>query len=465
MHQSIAVLKSPEFINLTSSDISPFVAECQIKVLYLGENRNRSYISREAAEKMSKTLRGSPIAGYYKEENEDFRDHGEEITLDGDGVHFNKKTKPYGFIPPDAKVWFQDYEDTDENQGKVYTRTYLVTTGYIWLKQFPECEKIFENNGKGQSMELDEETLNGVWSNDINPYVDFFIINDAIFTQLCILGDDVEPCFEGASITPIEKENVKEPNFVCSLFTMMKDFQFALEGGNTTMNDNNPVTVPTEGSVPAPVTEEPAVSAENNNTTPTPENSEDNSSTTIEDKNQGEIEDSSSTFAKDKKKTCKNEKNEEDEDEDKDDNEDDDDDDKKEPTEHKCGDKKKKYELLEEKYNELENKYNLLKADYDALAAYKNEVESSKKEELLKSFSLVLSEEEMEQFKDVSKFSLDELESKLSILESRHRRASTKEQPKESTVTPSVTFNLDSEGQADIPDFVKALNAMKQKMN
>ena len=71
----------------------------------------------------------------------------------------------------------------------------------------------------------------------------------------------------------------------------------------------------------------------------------------------------------------------------------------------------------------------------------------------------------MEQFKDVSKFSLDELESKLSILESRHRRASTKEQPKESTVTPSVTFNLDSEGQADIPDFVKALNAMKQKMN
>ena len=78
---------------------------------------------------------------------------------------------------------------------------------------------------------------------------------------------------------------------------------------------------------------------------------------------------------------------------------------------------------------------------------------------------IVLSEEEMEQFKDVSKFSLDELESKLSILESRHRRASTKEQPKESTVTPSVTFNLDSEGQADIPDFVKALNAMKQKMN
>lgn len=463
MHQSIAVLKSPEFINLAPSDISPFVAECQIKVLYLGENRNRSYISKETAEKMSKTLRGSPIAGYYKEENEDFRDHGEEIVIDGDGIHFNKKTTPYGFVAPDAKVWFQDYEDTDEAQGKVYVRTYLVTTGYLWLKQFPECEKIFENGGKGQSMELDGETLNGVWSNEINPYVDFFIINDAIFSQLCILGDDVEPCFEGASVTPLTKEYSNEPNFVCSLFTMMKDLQkYTLsEGGQTFMENNNntvvtPETVqpvdPTPSNTPA---ENPQTSGESG--TPAGEKFEDNSSTPIENKTQEGLEgNSSSSFAK----------NEKPEDEDDDDDDDEEDDDKKDPdTDHKCGGKKKKYELLEEKYNELENKFNLLKADYDVLVAYKNEAESAKKEELLKSFSFILSEEEMNQFKDVSKFTLDELESKLSILESRHRRASAKPQDKEATEAPAVTFNLDSKDNASIPDFVKALNAMKQKMN
>jgi hypothetical protein len=44
-------------------------------------------------------------------------------------------------------------------------------------------------------MELDEKSLEGHWSTDINDDIDFFIINDAIFSKLCILGDDVEPCF------------------------------------------------------------------------------------------------------------------------------------------------------------------------------------------------------------------------------------------------------------------------------
>ena len=33
---------------------------------------------------MAKTLRGAPIVGYYKPDKEDFSDHGEEITIDGD---------------------------------------------------------------------------------------------------------------------------------------------------------------------------------------------------------------------------------------------------------------------------------------------------------------------------------------------------------------------------------------------
>lgn len=462
MHQSVAVLKSPEFINLAASDISPFVAECQIKVLYLGENRNRSYISKEQAEKMSKTLRGSPIAGYYKEENEDFRDHGEEVVMDADGIHFNKKTKPYGFVAPDAKVWFQDYEDTDEAQGKVVTRTYMVTTGYLWLKQFPECEKIFECGGKGQSMELDAETLNGVWSNEINPYVDFFIINDATFSQLCILGDDVEPCFEGANVTPIEKAP-QEPTFVCSLFTMMKDLQFALEGGLKTMENENKLdtveTEVTENFTETEATETTEETVADTIETPATENFEDNSSTTTEDETQEEVEGASSDFAKkeEEDKTSDEDKSDEDK---KDDAKEDEEDKKAEDDEAK-----KKYELLQAEYTELENKYNLLKTEYDALAVYKNEAESAQKQELLNSFSLVLSEEDIAKFSDLSQYSLDELESKLSVLESRQRRASAKEQSAE-VQTPAVTFNLEgSPEEANVPDFVKALKAMKEKMN
>ena len=50
-------------------------------------------------------------------------------------------------------------------------------------------------------MELDENTINGDWATNYNTGMEFFIINDAIFSKLCILGEDVEPCFEGSSVT------------------------------------------------------------------------------------------------------------------------------------------------------------------------------------------------------------------------------------------------------------------------
>ena len=81
MHQSIATIDSPEFINLQPLDINPLMSSCDIKVLYVGQNRNHSYITKEVATNMAKTLRGAPIVGYYKEEKGDFADHGEKIII------------------------------------------------------------------------------------------------------------------------------------------------------------------------------------------------------------------------------------------------------------------------------------------------------------------------------------------------------------------------------------------------
>ena len=63
---------------------------------------------------MAKTLRGAPIVGYYKENKEDFSDHGEQIIFDDEGIYFNVLTKPYGFVAPDARVWFQKFNDSDD---------------------------------------------------------------------------------------------------------------------------------------------------------------------------------------------------------------------------------------------------------------------------------------------------------------------------------------------------------------
>ena len=65
-------------------------------------------------------------------------------------------------------------------------------------------------------------------------------MNDAKFSKLCILGSDVEPCFEGASVAGTgEKEPVKlfakddTPEFVRALLKMREQLTYALhnEGG------------------------------------------------------------------------------------------------------------------------------------------------------------------------------------------------------------------------------------------
>ena len=233
MHQSIATIDSPEFINLQPLEINPLMSSCEIKVLYLGENRNHSYITKEVATEMAKTLRGAPIVGYYKEDKEDFRDHGEKVTFDDEGIKFECMTKPYGFVSPDAQVWFQKFEEQDEF-GNQLTREYLMTTGYLWTGQYEEAKLAVEGNGRPQSMELDPETLDGHWSTNNKTGMDFFIINDAIFSKLCILGEDVEPCFEGASVTApeVSKKFSLDDDFRKTLYTMMQDLKFALEGGN-----------------------------------------------------------------------------------------------------------------------------------------------------------------------------------------------------------------------------------------
>ena len=234
-NQSVPVntIDSVEFIDLAESDISPLVSQCTIKVMYLGKNRNGSYIDKSAALQMAKTLRTCPIVGAWRKDIEDFGDHGHVITIEDGEIKFACKTVPYGFVAPDARVWFQKFNDIDDF-GNETEREYMMTTGYLWTGQFPEAQKVIDE-GQNQSMELDEEHLDGHWANDAKSGMDFFIINDAVFSKLCILGDDVEPCFEGASVLGGVDNNYTEgTEFTHTLYTMIKQLQDIIgttEGG------------------------------------------------------------------------------------------------------------------------------------------------------------------------------------------------------------------------------------------
>ena len=82
MHQSVATIDSPEFLNLQPLDINPLMSKCDIKVFYIGANRNNTFISEEVAAEIGKTLRGAPIVGYYRESKEDFTDHINDLDAD-----------------------------------------------------------------------------------------------------------------------------------------------------------------------------------------------------------------------------------------------------------------------------------------------------------------------------------------------------------------------------------------------
>lgn len=84
--------------------------------------------------------------------------------------------------------------------------------------------------------------------------MDFFIINDAIIQKICILGDDVEPCFEGASVTApdVSTKFTLDDNFRHTLYSMMQDLKNALNGGGQQMeNLENTVVVENENTDPA----------------------------------------------------------------------------------------------------------------------------------------------------------------------------------------------------------------------
>ena len=431
MHQSIATIDSPEFINLQPLEINPLMSSCEIKVLYLGENRNHSYITKDVATEMAKTLRGAPIVGYYKEEKDDFADHGERMIFDDEGIKFECLTRPYGFVAPDAKVWFQKFDDVDEF-GNTITREYLMTTGYLWTGQYEECKSVVEG-GKPQSMELDEESLEGHWSTNSKTGMDFFIINDAIFSKLCILGEDVEPCFEGSSITAPEVSKTftkMDDNFKKTLYAMMQDLKFALEGGQKMIIDEaeTKVTesevVETEAEITAEETSiETEATVEEETTLETEESSEnkDTEDQSVLAENDNSIEDQSSQ----ENFTKADDKDEEEESKDandskKDSESEEDDEDK----EYKCGEsgkKEKSYSLLETELAETKAAYADLEQKYQVLVEFKKQIDNEKKDALINSFYMLSDEDKADVIENKSNYSLDEIESKLSVICVRKR--------------------------------------------
>ena len=328
-----------------------------------------------------------------------------------------------------------------------------MTTGYLWSGQFEELKKVI-NEGQPQSMELDEKTLDGHWATDNNLGVEFFIINDAVFSKLCILGDDIEPCFEGSAVTsPKVSENfTMNKEFSQTLFTMMNELKEALQSkGGSRMPEEfaQQAEIVDESAVEAATTEfateevvEEVVAEEAVDYTNADGVADDSS-----DEPEGETE-----FVKD------DDKDDSEDNDDESDGEDDEDDDDK-PTNHSL-----------EEFEAMESELSSLRAEVEELREFKLGIENQQKDALINSYHMLSDEDKADVIEHKSEYSLDEIEAKLAVIYVKKNvdfNSLTGEADddvnfdaapaQEEELDPSLTFSLDDEVSGFVPSMVQAL--------
>ena len=508
MHTSIKLDTPVEFINITP--LNPLISKCQIKVCYVGDepNRNRSIITKETAKQMANSLPGCPIVGFFNEEKNDFEEHNRIIDISNGQFKIKDTTRPYGFVDLGAKVWFQKFLDDGMNE-----REYMMTEGWLWTGQYPECRRILAH-GNNQSMELDEELINAHWSKDGNGDPKFFIINEAIISKLCTLGEANEPCFEGASIGAPTIQFAFEDGFKEQLFSMISELNDYLNKGGEKVFTRYAVEIGdalwtalyshVEGtygieSVCEDGEQKFAVLTDADNKYYRLDFSvaEDGAITfaaeatlleeyTPSEEPQFDAE-AVAEYAKSKKK---------DEEEPKDDEGSDDGDEEKCPkcgkkkSECECEDepdedddkkkkgKKEKYNLEEiQEYVELSSNYAALETNYSAaqaritelegqlaeLITFKKSVEKAEKEKMIASFYMLSDEDKSDVMTNIDTYSLDDIEAKLSILCVRNKVSFNLDDDKNDGTNPTV-FKLDEGMSDDAPAWVKALRSVASEM-
>ena len=159
------------------------LSKARCRIFYKGGNRNGTYITDEFANELISTLHYVPVKGIY--DGNDYTDHGTK----------RSEGQIYGIVPESNNFAWEQHLDEDGVE-----RTYACTDVYLFTALYPEASEAI---GKSQSMELYEPSLSYHFEMfDNQKYV---VFEHGSFLGLQVLGDDVEPCFEGASFFSLQQ--------------------------------------------------------------------------------------------------------------------------------------------------------------------------------------------------------------------------------------------------------------------
>lgn len=181
-----------EFSVVIYGNLEPYnevLSKARCRIFYKYFNRNGTYISDEFAEKLLSTIAYAPVKGIYDNNDSDYTDHGEERNLG----------RIYGIVPENYNLTWEPHLDEDGIE-----RIYACVDVLLYTGLYKEASEIIN---KAQSMELYAPSIKGEFK-----YIEgrkAFVYEDACFLGLQVLGDDVEPCFEGAAFYTLY-QNLKQ---------------------------------------------------------------------------------------------------------------------------------------------------------------------------------------------------------------------------------------------------------------
>lgn len=339
-------------------------------------------------------------------------------------------------------------------------------------------------------MELDENSLDAFWTKDVKGKPQFFIINEAIVSKLCILGEDKEPCFEGSTVAPIQFS--LDDDFKTQFLSMMKTMQEILlnEGGAPVFEnylveqgsalyqamsdyaqDASIFGFYTEGDNKFAVlqngTEYSRVNFEFDDETLNVVDTAEFSVDGLE--RQFEAAPEEPVVEDDKEEEKAEEPAAEAEEPEVEDSESAEPVPAEEPVAATYSlEENPEYVDLNQRYDELVAQYETLKADYEKLVNFKNEIDRKDKQAMIDSFYMLSEEEKSDVVANIDTYTVDDIEAKLSVICVRNKvNFNLDDENKNEETSNPTTYTLGSEDDEDasIPLWVKAVRDTAKTMN
>lgn len=191
-----------------------------MRICYHGKNRNNSDISREAIERAKDTMFNCPVVCNYNIEDNTIGGHDMELAIGSDGIiRIVNLTDAVGVVPSGAKTWWETVDDDGTEHN------YFCTEVILW-KRSPAYQKIINDGITSQSMEI--TVKEGHMDDGV------FMIDDFSFTAFCLLGEDVEPCFESASLQMFDGNHIGH-----QFSLLMQDLKESLNKVSTSVEVDN----------------------------------------------------------------------------------------------------------------------------------------------------------------------------------------------------------------------------------